>query len=81
MTFNLAGDRGYTLLELVSIIAQVMNVRVRVDHRERRRFDVPRLKLDSSAAAKHLGWKQRTSLEEGIRRTAEWLDGVGKRDA
>ncbi len=79
MTFNLAGKRGYTLLELVSVLEEVLNVRVRVEHRERRKFDVPRLALDSSAAADRLGWCDRTSLAEGIRRTADWLEELLKR--
>ncbi len=78
MTFNLAGARGYTLLELVSVLEEVLNVRVRVEHRERRKFDVPRLELDSSAAADRLGWSDRTSLADGIRRTADWLEGIIK---
>ena len=81
MTFNLSGARGYTLLELVSVLEEVLNVRVRVEHRERRKFDVPCLELDSSAAAERLGWSDRTPLAEGIRRTAEWLEGIGKREA
>ena len=79
MTFNLAGSRGYTLLELVSVLEDVLNVRVRVEHRERRKFDVPRLELDSSAAADLLGWSDRTSLADGIRKTADWLEGILKR--
>jgi UDP-glucose 4-epimerase len=79
MTFNLAGTRGYTLLELVSVLEDVLNVRVRVEHRERRVFDVPRLELDSSAAAEFLGWSDRTSLADGIRRTADWLERVMKK--
>jgi UDP-glucose 4-epimerase len=79
MTFNLAGSRSYTLLELVSTLEEVLNVRIRVEHRERRKFDVPRLELDSSAAADRLGWSDRTPLAEGIRRTADWLVGILKR--
>jgi nucleoside-diphosphate-sugar epimerase len=80
MTFNLAGARGYTLLELVSVLEDVLNVRVRVEHRERRKFDVPRLELDSSAAAERLGWSDRTSLADGIRRTADWLESMIKKE-
>ncbi len=79
MTFNLAGKRGYTLLELVSLLEEVLNIRVRVEHRERRKFDVPRLELNSAAAADRLGWRDRIPLAEGIRRTADWLEGTLKR--
>ena len=79
MTFNLAGSRSYTLVELVSVLEEVLNVRVAVEHLERRKFDVPSLELDSSAAADLLGWSDRTPLAEGIRRTADWLEGMLKR--
>jgi UDP-glucose 4-epimerase len=81
MTFNLGGARGYTLLELVSLLEEVLNLRVRVEHRERRMFDVPRLELNSAAAADRLGWRDRTPLAEGIRRTADWLEGSLTRGA
>lgn len=81
MTFNLAGSRGYTLLELVSVLEDVLGLGVRVEHRERRNFDVPTLHLDSSAAAERLGWTQRTPLEEGIRKNAKWLEALLKRGA
>lgn len=35
--------------------------------------DSPRSVLDSSAAAKHLGWKAWTPLAEGLAMTVEWL--------
>lgn len=81
MTFNLAGSRSYTLLELVSVLEDVLGLGVRVEHRERRNFDVPALHLDSSAAAERLGWADRTPLEEGVRKTAEWLEALLKRGA
>jgi nucleoside-diphosphate-sugar epimerase len=40
---------------------------------------VPSLHLDSSAAAERLGWVDRTPLEEGVRKTAEWLEALLKR--
>jgi UDP-glucose 4-epimerase len=79
MTFNLAGSRGYTLLELISVLENVLGLEVTVEHRERRNFDVPSLHLDSSAAAERLGWVDRTPLEEGVRKTAEWLEALLKR--
>lgn len=35
--------------------------------------EVLRTYLDSSKAARHLGWEAKVSLEEGLRRTVEWF--------
>ncbi len=81
MLRSTASHAGYTLLELVSVIEKVLGLRVRVEHREQRNFDVPTLHLDSSAAAERLGWTERTPLEEGVRKNAEWLEALLKRGA
>jgi UDP-glucose 4-epimerase len=35
---------------------------------------VTRLLADSSKAERLAGWRARTSLEEGLRKTYEWID-------
>ncbi|OOO03278.1 MAG: hypothetical protein USCGTAYLOR_00490 [Chromatiales bacterium USCg_Taylor] len=38
-----------------------------------RPFDVPKSVLDISRAHAELGWRPRVSLNEGLRRTFDWL--------
>ena len=73
--FNLAGRRGYTLLELVKVLGSTLDVKPRIDFKPARAFDVPSVRLDISAATKAFRWTQSTPLAEGIRRTADWLRG------
>ncbi len=74
MTFNLAGPTGYTLLELVQTIEDVLGVKIKVEYRDARSFDVPRIHLDCSAAKERLGFEPTTILQEGVRKTATWLE-------
>ncbi len=78
-TFNLGSGEEISIGDLVDLIAKVMkrplspvleNERVRPSGSE-----VERLLADASQARKVLGWAPAVSLEEGIRRTLEWLQG------
>ena len=71
--FNLGGARAYTLNQVVTLIEENLNIRVRVIHETGRKFDVSRLQLDTSNAAEKLNWKPTTSLGEGILLTSEWI--------
>lgn len=71
--YNLAGNEGYTLNELVAIIEETLKVKIQVAYEPARKIDVPRLRLDTAAAAQRLGWRPTTTLSEGIKLTAAWL--------
>ena len=70
---NLSGPTAFTLNELVQEIEKGLAVRVHVRYEPPRRFDVPLLRLDTSAAAQALKWQPVTELSEGIVKTATWL--------
>jgi nucleoside-diphosphate-sugar epimerase len=38
--------------------------------------DVPRVQLDISLINETLGWSPRTSMEDGLKRTVEWIEDV-----
>ena len=71
--FNLAGDQGYTLNQLVQIIGETLNLKVNVKYEPARKIDAPELRLDISAALKRLDWHPTTTLSEGITLTAAWI--------
>jgi UDP-glucose 4-epimerase len=74
MTFNLAGDKGYSLMDLIKTVEESLNVKLKVEFKPARRFDVPELRLDTRAAAQTLRWNPSVPLSEGIRRTATWQE-------
>lgn len=84
----LAADRadGHTLelgmgveTSLVSLLGTMSGTtgwRGRPSRRPARPGDLRRSVVDPRPAADRLGWKARTGLEEGIRRTWEWVTGA-----
>jgi NAD dependent epimerase/dehydratase len=76
-SFNLGTGKEITIQELVGRISGMMGVtpEIGVDRRRVRgnQSEVMRLLSDNSKAVKSLGWKPKSTLEEGLRRTIDWL--------
>lgn len=75
--FQIATNKETTVLELTNSLLDVLNEKgiedVSVKHGPKRQGDVQRNYSDTSKAANLLGWKSKTSLEEGLRRTIEFF--------
>lgn len=79
--YNLATGRDVSLVELTSIIRDTLNAKGLTTHVTEvvdRPGHVSRLVGGSYYAEKDLGWVAETSLEDGIRITADWLLANGK---
>ena len=72
--FNLGGMHPYSLNELVRKIEAVLGVKLEVKYEPARKFDAPKLLLDIQLAQSQLNWSPTVSLDEGIKRTAQWLE-------
>jgi UDP-glucose 4-epimerase len=73
---NLDGKQMYTLNQLVTAIEQALKVKIQVRYEAARKFDVPRLQLDTHSASELLHWQPEVSLSDGIARTAEWIQAM-----
>lgn len=73
-TYNVGSSTGYSINELVALAAKISGRCPRVIQRPGRLGDVNKviLSIDKLSA---LGWKPATSLEAGLRKTWEWLQG------
>lgn len=71
--FNIGGGRSYTLSELVEAVGRATGCDPRVVYTPGRKMDVPINRLDISRAGKYLGWRPKTSLEEGLSATVAAL--------
>ena len=71
--FNIGSGQGISLNQLIETISRAIPAKFNVEYKEGRIFDVPELVLDVSRAKYHLNWSARTSLEDGIKRTWEWI--------
>ncbi|MCK4475087.1 GDP-mannose 4,6-dehydratase, partial [Candidatus Bathyarchaeota archaeon] len=59
-------------LNLIKKQAKTQEKQVITDERRLRPKDVKTLITDNSKAKKLLGWKPKTTLQEGIRKTIQW---------
>jgi UDP-glucose 4-epimerase len=71
--FNIGSGIGVSLNQLVAEIQNVLGRPMKVEYAEPRAVDVPVNVLDCARARRHLGWSASTPLDEGLRRTCEWL--------
>lgn len=74
-TINLCSGSDIKIRDLASLIARLMgkNIRLEQDESRFRPYDVERLLGDCTKAKRVLGWGPKIPLEEGIRRTIEWV--------
>lgn len=72
-TYNVGSGQGYTLNEVISLAKLVTGVEIATLHKPAREEDVRGVVLEVSRIRAALGWQPRVCLEEGLRRTWEWL--------
>ena len=72
--YNIASGMAVSLSEVVKTIERVIGKKLMIRNIQGRKFDVPTNCLDISLASKELGWQPKTSLEDGIKWTWEWLN-------
>jgi UDP-glucuronate 4-epimerase len=70
---NFGGGRKVSVLEVVKLLEQVLEVPAEIEWLPRQTGDVSRTWADISAAREALGYAPATSFEEGVRRFATWL--------
>lgn len=76
-TVNLGSGREISIGDLADLIARLMGREIEIVTGEARKrpakSEVDRLLADSSLARSLLGWRPQLSLEEGLKRTIEWI--------
>jgi UDP-glucose 4-epimerase len=75
--FNIGSGGGTSLNDLAAVLSRVLGRELRVEHKASRDFDVKSNVLCCDKARKLLGWTPRIGMEDGLRRTVEWLKASG----
>jgi UDP-glucose 4-epimerase len=71
--FNIGSGEGHSLLDVISLIEQVLRRPIRVDFLPARNFDIPKNVLDIALAKSELKWSPRVKLGDGIADTIHWF--------
>jgi GDP-L-fucose synthase len=75
---NLGNGREVVIRDLVEIIARLANFGGKIRWQPDKPDGQPRRQLDTSRAFEKFGFRARTSLEDGLRRTIEWFEQSGQ---
>ena len=70
---NVGSGVGTTLNELIDLIREVTGRDAEVRYTSGRAFDVPALVLDTHRIQEQIGWHPQVMLDEGLRRTWQWV--------
>ncbi len=72
-TYNLGSGKGYSVNEVRGIVEQITGVKLETVYHQARQIDVRAVVLNISRIEEETSWRPQTSLEEGVRRTWNWL--------
>ena len=74
-SFNIGNSRAViTILGLANLVCRVLNSQSKIVHKDPLSADVEIRVPSLEKAEKILGFKSKVDLEEGIKRTAEWME-------
>jgi UDP-glucose 4-epimerase len=71
--FNISSGKATSLNDLITLIERITRLPVARIFKPGRAFDVPLSVLDNTLAGDELMWRPRVDLEEGIRRTVDYM--------
>ncbi len=76
-TINIGSGREISILDLAQMIARLMKKQLKIETEKQRvrpgASEVERLLADNRLARELLGWEPRVGLEDGLKRTIEWM--------
>ncbi|BDR67481.1 UDP-glucose 4-epimerase [Clostridium tetani] len=72
-SYNIGSNQEVTIQQLLDMIFKITGKTIEVEYSLHREGDPQRRLLDTTKAKKMLGMEIKVSLEEGIRKTSEWI--------
>jgi nucleoside-diphosphate-sugar epimerase len=76
-TYNVGGGETIALWEVIRKLEQLTGRRADVIRQPTRSGDQRSTFADTSKLTRHLGWRPRVGLDEGLTRQVEWQRGIG----
>lgn len=78
--FNIGGDEAMTVNKLAELVANAMDVEPKIEHLPPRN-EVKNAYSDHSKVKKFFGYETTVSIQNGVRRMAEWAKKAGPRES
>lgn len=76
---NIAFGKGYSLLDIMGIIVEVSGIKeISIEKKPGRKYDVPCVVLDISAAKELLHWEPIVSIHAGVKSTWDWVRSLSR---
>lgn len=72
--FNISYGAGTSLNELIAAIENVLGRSIKVNYKESRTIDTPVNVLANDRAKRELNWAPKTSLQDGLSLTVDWIN-------
>jgi UDP-glucose 4-epimerase len=72
--YNIAGERSYSLLDLLDALGRILGVVPEPVHTEPRAGDIRDSRADGSLARSALGFEPEVEFEDGLRRAVGWFE-------
>jgi UDP-glucose 4-epimerase len=74
--FNIGGSEEVSLIQLLRLVEKTVRKKAVIQYQPARRFDAPRIALDTSLASRELNWQPQVLLAEGLAKTWHWISSV-----
>jgi len=71
--YNIASGKSYSILEIAKMLEGIFDIEGYPWEFDKRRIDKRNVKMDVSSALKKAGWKANMKMEDGMKKTIEWL--------
>ena len=72
-TINIGTGKPTTVNEIYENLSEILHRKIAPKRMEKRPGEIDSVSLNSDKAVKILGWKPKTSLRDGLRKTVEWF--------
>ncbi len=76
-SYNIGTGKGINLNELIEKINQVLGKKIEPEHGETATGEIDSIIADTSMSEKELGFKTKIELDEGLKKTIEWMKSKG----
>jgi len=78
---NCGTGETWSILTIAEMLGEIMrpgeDVKIKIDEKRLRPFDVDRLICDASKLRQYTGWEPKVCFRDGLERTVEWFKGNG----